>query len=483
MSILSRRGCSQRFLVASLLLAPFTILARAHDAQAQVGVLRKARDAARDRALDIETLFGKEPPLTTSIDDARDGVPSLDGFEPESYSPLADMPWGQDGTLLLFPGTYVLMSQGYCLKPGTFGPQTGDGYLYTEWKGPKADLIKRVLQRHAEHRDVPQAQVQLILWAIIARTDMSRLQPETKVAAAKLLTPVEMADLLGYKLGVVPDGVRQRALQSAPAPVRELLEAENEMRRLLTPPTHALCRHGRVAVRTGTVRPATQFIVRAGAGRTTPAAFFIRFLPSTYSNVRVDITTRKSSAPSRCVGRIISISTPDGRRLEPNPPEPATLHAVSHLRANGRSRNEILAAAAWDESSNARSTLLALAELDYRDLLDVQRSMVSSRRISGTMGTSSSRTFIREAVHAALARYIGLRHHVSIPRGSALAQSLRPVWMRSVIMYVVAPVASNEWATVQGSGGGGFQPSSGGGIAPGNRQRQGQSGVPSALPA
>jgi hypothetical protein len=138
-------------------------------------------------------------------------------------------------------------------QAGTFGPQTGDGYLYTEWKGPKADLFKRVLQRHAEHRDVPQAQVQLILWAIIARTDMSRLQPETKVAAAKLLTPVEMADLLGYKLGVVPDGVRQRALQSAPAPVRELLEAENEMRRLLTSADTRYADMERVA-RTGTGR-------------------------------------------------------------------------------------------------------------------------------------------------------------------------------------------------------------------------------------
>src|SRR5687767_3801719 len=150
---------------------------------AQIDALRRVRDAARSSATELDALFGKEPPLTTSIDDARDGVPSLDGFEPASYSPMADMPWGQDGTIILFPGTYSLVSVGYCLKPGTYGPQSGDGYLYTEWKGPKAELIKRILQRHPDNRDIPRVDVQMLLWAILTRADVSKLGPAAQAAA------------------------------------------------------------------------------------------------------------------------------------------------------------------------------------------------------------------------------------------------------------------------------------------------------------
>lgn len=49
----------------ALLLASLTV---AHNVQAQAGAIRRAREAVRERALDLDAIFGKEPPITTSID-------------------------------------------------------------------------------------------------------------------------------------------------------------------------------------------------------------------------------------------------------------------------------------------------------------------------------------------------------------------------------------------------------------------------------
>ena len=162
----------------------------ATEARSQVDAIRRARDAARDATTNVASL-GKEPAITTTIDDARDGVAALDGFEPASYSPLADMPRAPGGTYLLVPGTYVLVTQSFCLKPGAYGPPTSAGYLHAAWKGEKASLVSTLIARSVDHPEVPQRQVQLLLWAIVMRADINQLYPETKQAALKLLTSAE----------------------------------------------------------------------------------------------------------------------------------------------------------------------------------------------------------------------------------------------------------------------------------------------------
>ena len=301
-----------RVLGAAVMIAAFP-----GDGKAQGDAIRRAREAVRDRTPSVASLFGDEPAITTSIEDAKDGVPSLDGFEPEWYSPLQEMPHGQDGSILLLPGTYVMVAESYCLHPGTFGPQVGDGYLHTTWKGPKADLVTSLIARSADHPEVPQRQVQLLLWAIVERADMSKLDPDTKEAAVRLLTPAELLDLEGYKLGTVPDALRDRVLRSVPAPARRLLEAENEMRRLLGTADASYADVERVAVLSGAI-PASEatFLVPKGRWSYHPAGFFIRYAPFSYSTLRIDIYyPEKFEIRRDASGRIISIGTPDGRHL------------------------------------------------------------------------------------------------------------------------------------------------------------------------
>lgn len=116
------------------------------EAEAQIGAIRRAREALDDRSPSLAALFGTEPAITTTINDARDGVPLLDDFKPPFYSPLGEMPHGRNGDILVAPGSYSMWVESFCLQPGTWGPHLGEGYLHTTWKGPKAELISAILQ-------------------------------------------------------------------------------------------------------------------------------------------------------------------------------------------------------------------------------------------------------------------------------------------------------------------------------------------------
>ena len=450
-------------------LAPLLLLV-ATGANAQIDVLRRARDAAR-AAPSVASLFGKEPAITTTIDDARDGVAALDGFEPKSYSPLADMPRAPGGTYLLVPGTYVLVTQSFCLKPGAYGPRTSAGYLHAAWKGEKASLVSTLIARSVDHPEVPQRQVQLLLWAIVMRADMNQLYPETKQAALKLLTSAELLDLAGYKLGVVPDAVRDRALQSVPEPARSALETENEMRRLLVSAETQYADVERVAVRDG-VLPASEAVMNFPEGRWSyhPSGFFIRYAPRTYTFMRVDIYyPDKFEIHRDGSGRITSVTKADGREIRP---DRAPWQLLGDDGAS-RSRLRTLQSLSHSMMADARRELLALARADYDDL----------RRLELVVDRSDT-AVLREAAHSALARYMGIARRSSIPRGSLLEQALRPKQTTVGYRYSVAPVASDEAAgTPPMPGVGSWNPSRGGATPGGSFQRLAPSGSPMPLPS
>ena len=450
-------------------LAPLLLLA-ATGAHAQIDALRRARDAARD-APTVATLFGKQPAITTTIDDARDGVAALDGFEPKSYSPMADMPRATGGTYLLVPGTYVLVTQSFCLKPGAYGPRTSAGYLHAAWKGEKAPLVSTLIARSVDHPEVPQRQVQLLLWAIVMRADMNQLYPETKQAALKLLTSAELLDLAGYKLGVVPDAVRERALQSVPEPARSALETENEMRRLLVSAETQYADIERVAVRDGAL-PANEAMMNFPDGRWSyhPSGFFIRYAPRSYTFMRVDIYyPDKFEIHRDGSGRITSVTKADGREIRP---DRSPWHLLGDDGA-GRAQLRTLQMLSRGVMTDARRELLALARADYHDL----------QRLDPVVDRGD-RAELREATHSALARYMGIARLSSIPRGSLLEQSLRPARARDGYRYWIAPVASNGGpSAVPMPGVGSWNPSHGGATPGGSLQRLAPSGSPVDLPS
>jgi hypothetical protein len=108
-------------------------------------------------------------------------------------------------------------TQSYCLKAGTHGPG-GHGYLYGPPKGPAQEAVVALVRNSVQRTEIGRHDIQLLLWAIIARAKFENLSPQLKLVAGRLLTPQQIAMLNRTALDFVPDAAKPSALASMPAP-------------------------------------------------------------------------------------------------------------------------------------------------------------------------------------------------------------------------------------------------------------------------
>ena len=242
-------------------------------------------------------LFGTKAPITTSLDDAKWGDASKDGFTPrEDARSLMVLQRTPNGGFVLQPGYYNLQTQSYCLKAGTHGPGGGDGYLYAPPKGPAEDAVMSVVRNSVQHPDIEQHDVQVLLWAIIARAKFEDLQPEMKTTAAKLLTPRQLASLNRNALDVLSGNALTDALGGVPEPLRQIAQAEAQLRQMMTMPGASFSEIERVAVLSGAA-PLGEGSQTVPSGRWSihPDGYYVRYIPSSYSATRVEIWVPQGS--------------------------------------------------------------------------------------------------------------------------------------------------------------------------------------------
>ncbi|HEY1801301.1 MAG TPA: hypothetical protein VGG46_10245 [Terriglobales bacterium] len=239
-------------------------------------------------------LMGKQP-ISTSFADTDQEVSLPDSFSPQTYTPLASMNVGPHGGYLLQPGAYEAVVESFCLHAGTHGPSSGDGYLYAPLKGAKAEIIQSILRGVAQHRDVPQPQIQTLIWAIEARAKLENLSPTLQLVAAELLTKKELLDLNGGALGLVPGAVWDKALQSAPPEARNLLQVEAEIRSKLASADSSFADIEKIAILAG---PANHDGISVPRGRwaSHPGGFFVRYLPDGYTKMKIQVYVPAHSA-------------------------------------------------------------------------------------------------------------------------------------------------------------------------------------------
>ena len=222
------------FLVTIALLL---ICASVQPASAQLGGLGGLGDKLKKKTPNVSSLLEGKPPITTSLPDAKWGDASKDGFTPrESTRSLMTLQRTPNGGFVLQPGSYQMQTQSYCLKAGTHGPGGGDGYLYAPPKGPAEDAVMTIVRNSVQHPEIHQHNVQVLLWAIIARAKFEDLAPELKATAARLLTPRQLASLNRSALDMVPGPAMDRMMGEVPGPVRQVLQAEAQLRQMLTTP-------------------------------------------------------------------------------------------------------------------------------------------------------------------------------------------------------------------------------------------------------
>lgn len=239
----------------------------------------------------LNRLTGEEDPITTNINDAVYEDPSLDTFNPTVLSPLEEMPRYQDGSFFVLPGVYEFESQSYCLHIGAYSPRIGGfGYVYAPLKGSKSEIIRHVLQRSFQHPEIDQQSIQLLIWAILARTNLNDMTPENRQIAATLLTKDELSKLNKGALSDVSKELISQAIAHLPAPVQQALETNAQLRSMLTQAGATYQEIERIAVLTGSA-PESSIVREIPEGQWSkhPDGYYIRYFPSGYSHTRIEI--------------------------------------------------------------------------------------------------------------------------------------------------------------------------------------------------
>ncbi|MBN1695426.1 hypothetical protein JW879_08505 [candidate division WOR-3 bacterium] len=296
-------------------------------------------DKIVDKIPGLDKILKSDPPITTNLKDAITEVSILDDYGPASLDFLwmGDLPRNEEGSFKLErPGLFEFTAQSYCLHAGTYSPGEGNGYLYAPLKGPQSDIVGNVLKNSYKHPEIEQRKVQVLLWAIIARTKLTDMSRENQLTASKLLTPGEMFELNGGALGLVPEDLKKEAFDKVPEEVRTVLEAEAKLRKKLTSIEAKYEDLERIAVLSGKV-PMGKDSRKAPSGRWSyhEDGYFIRFFPMGYSKDKIQISIPpKITIKKDSKGRVISLSDDEGNLIE------VEYNDVSSMKVNGDSKLE-----------------------------------------------------------------------------------------------------------------------------------------------
>ena len=261
---------------------------------AQFGKLKEAAAKAAAKMSPSKLLEG-EPPITTALKDATYADESMDGTgdsekEQKKFKPLTSLARTETGGFTLKAGFYEMNTQSYCLKAGTYGPGGGDGYLFAPPKGPAEEAVVAIVRNSVAHPEIDQHHIQTLLWAIIARAKFEELSAEHKLTASRLLTPQQIAMLNRTGLDMLPGPVLDKAIASLPPLARRILEAEAELRRMLTSANASFEEMERVAVLAGAApRGEGSREVPSGRWSKHPDGYFVRYLPHGYSHTVTQI--------------------------------------------------------------------------------------------------------------------------------------------------------------------------------------------------
>lgn len=146
----------------------------------------------------MNSILNDPSPISTSFKD----VNHTNSKEPDDIQPnfpaqanMFQLQRTPNGGFVIREGFYYYQAQSYCLKAGTQGPSKGYGYMYAEIKGPAKEHVMTSVRNAVNHPEIGQRDIQLLLWAIIARARFENLQPGLKATASRLLTPRQLATL------------------------------------------------------------------------------------------------------------------------------------------------------------------------------------------------------------------------------------------------------------------------------------------------
>ncbi|GAA4131522.1 hypothetical protein GCM10022216_01650 [Sphingobacterium kyonggiense] len=270
----------------------FTLLFNVQFASAQFGdLLNKAGKAVASKgaqSLGLDKILKEPEAISTSFDDVNQKGKEMPEFENSaSYAPLNGLERNGSDGFVLQAGHYEMINKSYCLKAGTFAPSSGDGYMYAPTLGKKRDVVIAILKSAEKHPEVKQSDIQMLLWAIIAKTKFVNFAGPVKATAIKLLTPKQLLQLEGGALGILPFDVMEKAKASMPPALQTIFEAENNIRQLVASGNYSYAEFEQYAIMAGMAPVRTDF--PSGIWTLHPDGYYVRYYPSGYSQTKTQI--------------------------------------------------------------------------------------------------------------------------------------------------------------------------------------------------
>ncbi|HOB15378.1 MAG TPA: hypothetical protein PKN09_14160, partial [Novosphingobium sp.] len=170
------------------------------------------------------------------------------------------------------------------------------GYLLGPVKGSAKVAVTTILQNSVAHPEIAQRDIQLLLWAIVARAKFEDLDTRLKGVAAVLLPKKMLLSLNRSALSVLTNAQLNSVTGGMPGPVRTVIEAESRIRGLMSTPGSSYADIERVAV-LGGVAPRGEGSIDVPATRWSkhPDGYWVRYKPNGYSNTWVEIWVPKGS--------------------------------------------------------------------------------------------------------------------------------------------------------------------------------------------
>jgi hypothetical protein len=264
----------------------------------------------------LDNLLKGEPPLSTTIKDAKIwGWPNLAEVNLSNPTILTDADRNEDNLFTLKPGHYKMTIKSFCGKGYTYGPTQGEGYIWGPWKGSKAKFLQTLLHAYNGKPEVPQRNVQLLIWSILARVKPQDMSTEAKSALLALVGEDGLNVLkdgaADYMTGRVADELYKRASKE----LRPLLEYDNKIRGLNQKVNATYEDFERLSVLQAPENLKAE--ISRGVWNISPNGYMIRYQPHGYSKTDVEVIVPRIAHFTRdAMSRVTQVNWDDGMKIE-----------------------------------------------------------------------------------------------------------------------------------------------------------------------
>ncbi|OWR14381.1 hypothetical protein CDW55_08715 [Chryseobacterium sp. VAUSW3] len=271
-----------------IMLTLFIVTATLGNAQILNMIKDKVKDKTMSFAGDKVVNAITTEAITTNFKDCN----TVDIKQPEfasgkNFVSLCRESFNKDTGYVLTPGYYQIQLKSFCLKAGTYAPSKGDGYIFAPLKGPKEEIINALVKNWYNHQDIPQEQVQSLVWAVIAKSSFKNLNTESKLVAARLLSKDQLLKLSKMGLDFIPADIMSKAKSNLPQPVQIALDAENKIRNFFSSSSSSYADLERLAMISG-VNP-EKSAIQYGTWGLHPDGYWVAYEPHGYREMTVKI--------------------------------------------------------------------------------------------------------------------------------------------------------------------------------------------------